>query len=67
MCPSYARTAIGYDRPGGTEFSAAWRSNPLPHRRAADGRGVATMNQSDAEMRIGTRVGGGLRRALRWI
>ena len=25
------------------------------------------MNQSDAEMRIGTRVGGGLRRALRWI
>jgi hypothetical protein len=28
---------------------------------------VATVNQSDAEMRIGTRVGGGLRRALRWI
>ena len=25
------------------------------------------MNQSDAGMRIGTRVGGGLRRALRWI
>ena len=28
---------------------------------------MATVNQSDAEMRIGTRVGGGLRRALHWI
>jgi hypothetical protein len=28
---------------------------------------LATVNQSDAGMRIGTRVGGGLRRALRWI